>query len=56
MEGGAARQNWAAPAAPLAGEEVGQDEGLTCCRFVVEDGLRNVRQLVGGGAQGPRPR
>jgi hypothetical protein len=31
MEGGAARLNWVAPAAPLTGEEVGEDEGLTYC-------------------------
>jgi hypothetical protein len=38
MGGSAARQNWAAPAAPLAGEEVGEDEGLTMAPFVAGDG------------------
>jgi hypothetical protein len=48
---GAARQNWAAPAAPLAGEEVGEDEGLTMAPFVAGDGA--VRTLVrwGGGVR-----
>jgi hypothetical protein len=31
MEGGAAHRNWATPVAPLAGEGVGKDEGLTNC-------------------------
>jgi hypothetical protein len=39
MEGGAAHRNWAAPVAPLAGEEVGKDEGLTGARFVLPDGV-----------------
>jgi hypothetical protein len=34
MEGGAVRRNWAASAAPLAREEVGEDEELTVARFV----------------------
>jgi hypothetical protein len=40
----------------LAGEEVGEDEGLTCCRFVAEDGRRSAGSWPGGGAQGARPR
>jgi hypothetical protein len=56
MEGGAARRNWAAPAVPLAGEEVGKDEGLTCCRFVAEDGQRSVGSWPSGSVQGARPR
>jgi hypothetical protein len=50
MEGGAARRNWAAPAVPLAGEEVGEDEGLTMARFVARDGaLRPPVREDGGG-------
>jgi hypothetical protein len=55
-EGGAARRNWAAPAAPLAGEEVGEDEGLTSNRFVAEDGRRSVGIWPVGGTQEARPR
>jgi hypothetical protein len=50
MEGGATRRNWAAPVAPLAGEEVGKDEGLTGARFVAGDGAvrPSVREDSGG--------
>jgi hypothetical protein len=54
MEGGAARRNWAAPAAPLAGEEVGEDDGLTSNRFVAEDGRRSAGSWPVGSAQGAR--
>jgi hypothetical protein len=54
MEGGAARRNWAAPAGPLAGEEVGEDEGLTYCGFGAEDGRRSADSWPAGGAQGAR--
>jgi hypothetical protein len=49
MEGGAAGENWAAPAAGLAGDEVGKAEGLTCKRFVagVWVGVAPVMQLRG---------
>jgi hypothetical protein len=49
-EGGVARRNWAAPAAPLAGEEVGEDEGLTSNRFVAEDGRRSADSWPVSGA------
>jgi hypothetical protein len=45
MEGGAARWNWAAPAAPLAGEVEGEGVGLTRVRFVCSVGGRGL--LVG---------
>jgi hypothetical protein len=50
MEGSAARRNCAAPAVPLAGEEVGKDEGLTGARFVARDGAvrPSVREDGGG--------
>jgi hypothetical protein len=56
MEGGAARRNWAAPAAPLAREHVGEDEGLTYYRFVAADGRRSTGSWPAGGVQGARPR
>jgi hypothetical protein len=50
MEGGAVRRNWAAPAVPLAEEEVGEDERLTMARFVARDGAVRppVREDNGG--------
>jgi hypothetical protein len=51
MEGGAARRNWAAPAAPLAGEEVGEDEGLTGAQFVLTDGVRRRSAVACGGGR-----
>jgi hypothetical protein len=38
MEGGAARRNWAALVAPLAGEVEGEGVGLTRARFVCSVG------------------
>jgi hypothetical protein len=52
MEGGAARRNWATPVAPLAGEGVGKDEGLTNRRFVAADGWGSDGSRPAGGAQG----
>jgi hypothetical protein len=50
MEGGAVRRNWAAFAAPLAREEVGEDEELTVARFVAGDGaVRPPVREDGGG-------
>jgi hypothetical protein len=49
MEGGAARRNWAAPAATLVGEEVGEDEGLTMARFVAGDGAVRPPVMEHGG-------
>jgi hypothetical protein len=34
MQGGVAGENWAAPAAGSAGDDVGEAEGLTCDQFV----------------------
>jgi hypothetical protein len=49
MDGGAARRNWATPVAPLAGEGVRKDEGLTMARIVAEDGA--VRPPARGAAE-----
>jgi hypothetical protein len=54
MEGGAAHRNWAPPVAPLAEEGVGEDEGLTRCRFVAGDGWGRAGSWPSGGA--PRAR
>jgi hypothetical protein len=56
MEGGAARRNWATPVAPLAGEGVGKDEGLTNRRFVAADGWGSAGSRPVGGAQRAWPR
>jgi hypothetical protein len=55
MEGGAAGENWAAPAAGSAGDEAGKAEGLTCKRFVagVWVGAAPVMHLGGDGRRQP---
>jgi hypothetical protein len=54
-EGGAARRNWAAPAAPLAGEGVEEDEGLTCCRFVAGVWVGAAPEMACGGGVRRQP-
>jgi hypothetical protein len=49
MEGGAARWNWAAPAAPLAGEVEGEGVGLTRARFVCLVGGEGLPAVVDSG-------
>jgi hypothetical protein len=51
MEGGAARRNWAAPVAPLAGEGVGKDEELTGARLVLTDGVGMLSAAACGGGR-----
>jgi hypothetical protein len=49
MEGGAALRNWAALAVPFAGEEVGEDEGLTSNWFVGGGWVGAAPEMAGGG-------
>jgi hypothetical protein len=52
MEGGAARRNWVAPAAPLVGEVEGEGLGLTRARFVCSIGGEGA---AGGGGRRHQP-
>jgi hypothetical protein len=54
-EGGAARRNWAALAAPLAGEGEGEDEGLTYCRFVAGVWVGATPEMACGGGGRRQP-